>query len=90
LPAIGGNEGVGEVLAVGGEVKGINVGDWALMANSGQGMVHVTNMFSPDTNLLELNNCIHESVCILSNSNAFFAWEHVNYFRLLDRKKSFK
>ena len=37
LPAVGGNEGVGEVLAVGSGVKNINVGDWVLMASSGQG-----------------------------------------------------
>ena len=40
LPAVGGNEGVGEVLAIGSGVKDINVGDWALMASSGQGKVH--------------------------------------------------
>lgn len=37
LPAIGGNEGVGEVMAVGSKVEDINVGDWVLMANSGLG-----------------------------------------------------
>ncbi|XP_028406364.1 enoyl-[acyl-carrier-protein] reductase, mitochondrial-like [Dendronephthya gigantea] len=37
LPAVGGNEGVGEVIAVGSRVENINVGDWVLMADSGLG-----------------------------------------------------
>ncbi|CAB4017226.1 enoyl-[acyl-carrier- ] reductase, mitochondrial isoform X1 [Paramuricea clavata] len=37
LPAVGGNEGVGEVLAVGSGVKNINIGDWVLMASAGLG-----------------------------------------------------
>ena len=40
LPSIGGNEGLGEVLAVGSRVKSINVGDWVLMASSGLGKIH--------------------------------------------------
>ena len=40
LPSIGGNEGFGEVLAVGSGVKSINVGDWVLMASSGLGKIH--------------------------------------------------
>ena len=30
LPAVGGNEGVGEVTAVGKSVTGLSVGDWAV------------------------------------------------------------
>jgi hypothetical protein len=39
LPAVGGNEGVGEVLAVGSGVKNINIGDWVLMASAGLGKI---------------------------------------------------
>lgn len=35
--AIGGNEGVAEVIAVGNEVSGVKVGDWVVMADSGFG-----------------------------------------------------
>jgi len=37
LPAVGGNEGVAEVLAVGPAVNGLSVGDWVLPAQPGFG-----------------------------------------------------
>ncbi|XP_046841044.1 enoyl-[acyl-carrier-protein] reductase, mitochondrial-like isoform X1 [Xenia sp. Carnegie-2017] len=37
LPAVGGNEGLGEVLVVGDDVKSVRVGDWVLMGNAGLG-----------------------------------------------------
>ncbi len=37
LPAVGGNEGVGEVLATGSEVKDLAVKDWVLPAKPGFG-----------------------------------------------------
>lgn len=37
LPAIGGNEGVGKVMAVGSLVKNIDVGDYVIMARTGLG-----------------------------------------------------
>jgi trans-2-enoyl-CoA reductase len=36
-PAVGGNEGVAEVLAVGSKVKGIAVDDWVIPAKPGFG-----------------------------------------------------
>ena len=35
LPAIAGNEGVGVVTAVGGNVQGIKAGDWVIPSNNG-------------------------------------------------------
>ncbi|GAB1288999.1 Alcohol dehydrogenase 1 [Apodemus speciosus] len=40
LPAVGGNEGVGEVIAVGSSVSGLKPGDWVIPANAG--LEHVT------------------------------------------------
>lgn len=37
LPAIGGGEGVGKVVAVGHEVKNFNLGDWVIPANNATG-----------------------------------------------------
>lgn len=37
LPAIGGNEGVGEVIEVGKDVSSLKVGDWVIPANPGFG-----------------------------------------------------
>ncbi|XP_077754943.1 enoyl-[acyl-carrier-protein] reductase, mitochondrial isoform X2 [Canis aureus] len=37
LPAVGGNEGVGQVVAVGGSVTGVKPGDWVIPANAGLG-----------------------------------------------------
>lgn len=37
LPAIGGNEGVAEVIEIGANVKWLKVGDWVLPAQAGQG-----------------------------------------------------
>lgn len=38
LPTVGGNEGVGEVVAIGRQVEDLKKGDWVLMANSGLGI----------------------------------------------------
>ncbi|XP_046841051.1 enoyl-[acyl-carrier-protein] reductase, mitochondrial-like isoform X2 [Xenia sp. Carnegie-2017] len=43
LPAVGGNEGLGEVLVVGDDVKSVRVGDWVLMGNAGLGDVVLQN-----------------------------------------------
>ncbi|XP_073936864.1 enoyl-[acyl-carrier-protein] reductase, mitochondrial isoform X3 [Castor canadensis] len=37
LPAVGGNEGVGQVVAVGSSVTGLKPGDWVIPANAGLG-----------------------------------------------------
>uniref|UniRef100_UPI001E1AFC7C enoyl-[acyl-carrier-protein] reductase, mitochondrial isoform X2 n=1 Tax=Jaculus jaculus TaxID=51337 RepID=UPI001E1AFC7C len=37
LPAVGGNEGVGEVIEVGSSVTGLKPGDWVIPANAGLG-----------------------------------------------------
>lgn len=37
LPAVGGNEGVGQVVAVGSSVTGVKPGDWVIPANAGLG-----------------------------------------------------
>lgn len=37
LPAVGGNEGVGQVLAVGSSVTGVKPGDWVIPAAAGLG-----------------------------------------------------
>ncbi|XP_078538648.1 enoyl-[acyl-carrier-protein] reductase, mitochondrial [Lissotriton helveticus] len=37
LPAVGGNEGVGEVLAVGSDVTGLQPGDWVIPIDAGLG-----------------------------------------------------
>lgn len=37
LPAVGGNEGVGEVVAVGSSVSRLKPGDWVIPANAGLG-----------------------------------------------------
>ncbi|XP_028836499.1 enoyl-[acyl-carrier-protein] reductase, mitochondrial-like [Denticeps clupeoides] len=42
LPAVGGNEGVGEVLDVGPEVKTLKVGDWVIPRDAGLGKWKVT------------------------------------------------
>ena len=39
LPTVGGNEGVGEVVAIGRQVEDLKKGDWVLMANSGLGII---------------------------------------------------
>ncbi|XP_063933188.1 enoyl-[acyl-carrier-protein] reductase, mitochondrial-like, partial [Zophobas morio] len=37
LPAVGGNEGVGEVLQIGSKVTSLQVGDWVVPAQAGSG-----------------------------------------------------
>lgn len=37
FPAVGGNEGVGEVVEVGEEVSSVRVGDWVLPVDAGFG-----------------------------------------------------
>ncbi|XP_045874173.1 enoyl-[acyl-carrier-protein] reductase, mitochondrial isoform X3 [Meles meles] len=43
LPAVGGNEGVGQVVAVGGSVTGVKPGDWVIPANAGLGDCVIQN-----------------------------------------------
>lgn len=37
LPAVGGNEGVGQVLEVGSQVQTVKVGDWVIPRDAGLG-----------------------------------------------------
>ncbi|CAG8580159.1 12418_t:CDS:2 [Ambispora gerdemannii] len=46
--AVAGNEGVAEVIGVGDQVKGFNVGDWAVMANAGFGTWRTHAVARPD------------------------------------------
>lgn len=41
LPAVGGNEGVAEVVEVGSQVKSLKVGDWVIPRDAGVGKVHI-------------------------------------------------
>uniref|UniRef100_A0A8C5K0L1 Enoyl-[acyl-carrier-protein] reductase, mitochondrial n=2 Tax=Jaculus jaculus TaxID=51337 RepID=A0A8C5K0L1_JACJA len=46
LPAVGGNEGVGEVIEVGSSVTGLKPGDWVIPANAGLGTWRTEAVFS--------------------------------------------
>ncbi|XP_051026905.1 enoyl-[acyl-carrier-protein] reductase, mitochondrial isoform X1 [Acomys russatus] len=46
LPAVGGNEGVGQVIAVGSSVSGLKPGDWVIPANAGLGTWRTEAVFS--------------------------------------------
>ncbi|XP_055467075.1 enoyl-[acyl-carrier-protein] reductase, mitochondrial isoform X1 [Psammomys obesus] len=48
LPAVGGNEGVGEVVAVGPSVSGLRPGDWVIPANAGLGTWRTEAVFSEE------------------------------------------
>ena len=48
LPAIGGNEGVGEVVSIGSKAKSLNVGDRVLPAKAGLGTWRSHIVCSPD------------------------------------------
>ncbi|XP_020014090.2 enoyl-[acyl-carrier-protein] reductase, mitochondrial isoform X1 [Castor canadensis] len=48
LPAVGGNEGVGQVVAVGSSVTGLKPGDWVIPANAGLGTWRTEAMFSEE------------------------------------------
>lgn len=39
LPAVGGNEGVGQVVKVGSQVKSLNTGEWVIPRDAGLGAV---------------------------------------------------
>lgn len=45
LPAIGGNEGVGQVVAVGSNVTGVKPGDWVIPATAGLGEFLQVSLF---------------------------------------------
>ncbi|XP_039090013.1 enoyl-[acyl-carrier-protein] reductase, mitochondrial isoform X2 [Hyaena hyaena] len=49
LPAVGGNEGVGQVVAVGSNVTGVKPGDWVIPANPGLGTWRTEAVFSEET-----------------------------------------
>ncbi|KFU83692.1 hypothetical protein M959_14432, partial [Chaetura pelagica] len=53
LPAVGGNEGVGEVLEVGRHVKALEPGDWVIPASSGLGTWRTQGVF-PEEELLKV------------------------------------
>lgn len=63
LPAIGGNEGVGEVVSVGSKVEGLNVGDRVLPSKPGLGTWRTHLVCSPD----ELT-CISKDLSIIQAS----------------------
>lgn len=48
LPAVGGNEGVGQVIAVGSSVSGLKPGDWVIPANAGLGTWRTEAVFSEE------------------------------------------
>ncbi|XP_070366631.1 enoyl-[acyl-carrier-protein] reductase, mitochondrial isoform X2 [Equus asinus] len=49
LPAVGGNEGVGQVVAVGSSVTGVKPGDWVIPANAGLGTWRTEAVFSKES-----------------------------------------
>ncbi|KAM4757885.1 enoyl-[acyl-carrier-protein] reductase, mitochondrial [Cyanocitta cristata] len=53
LPAVGGNEGVGEVLEVGRRVTALKPGDWVIPANAGLGTWRTRGVF-PEEMLLKV------------------------------------
>ncbi|XP_025712712.1 enoyl-[acyl-carrier-protein] reductase, mitochondrial isoform X2 [Callorhinus ursinus] len=48
LPAVGGNEGVGQVVAVGSSVTGVKPGDWVIPASAGLGTWQTEAVFSEE------------------------------------------
>ncbi|KAB0360877.1 hypothetical protein FD754_005033 [Muntiacus muntjak] len=48
LPAVGGNEGVGQVIAVGSSVTGVKPGDWVIPANPGLGTWRTEAVFGEE------------------------------------------
>ncbi|XP_008566886.1 PREDICTED: trans-2-enoyl-CoA reductase, mitochondrial isoform X4 [Galeopterus variegatus] len=48
LPAVGGNEGIGQVVAVGSSVTGLKPGDWVIPANAGLGTWQTEAVFSEE------------------------------------------
>ncbi|KFO37655.1 enoyl-[acyl-carrier-protein] reductase, mitochondrial isoform X2 [Fukomys damarensis] len=48
LPAVGGNEGVGQVVAVGSSVTGLKPGDWVIPSNPGLGTWRTEAVFSEE------------------------------------------
>ncbi|MCI4374365.1 hypothetical protein PGIGA_G00005410 [Pangasianodon gigas] len=48
LPAVGGNEGVGQVLEVGSQVQTVKVGDWVILRDAGLGTWRTAAVFSED------------------------------------------
>ncbi|KAG7336138.1 hypothetical protein KOW79_000831 [Hemibagrus wyckioides] len=48
LPAVGGNEGVGQVLEVGSQVQTVKVGDWVIPRDAGLGTWRTAAVFSED------------------------------------------
>ncbi|KAK3734953.1 hypothetical protein RRG08_038977 [Elysia crispata] len=57
LPAIMGNEGVGEIVEVGAEVKGLNPGDWIIPADTAFGTWQTMKLIE-DTEVIKLRNDI--------------------------------
>ncbi|XP_064491222.1 enoyl-[acyl-carrier-protein] reductase, mitochondrial [Pseudopipra pipra] len=53
LPAVGGNEGVGEVLEVGSRVSALKPGDWVIPADTGLGTWRTRGVF-PEEKLLKV------------------------------------
>ncbi|XP_012888493.1 PREDICTED: trans-2-enoyl-CoA reductase, mitochondrial [Dipodomys ordii] len=57
LPAVGGNEGIGKVVAVGSSVTGLHPGDWVIPANAGLGTWRTEAVFSEEA-LIQVPNDI--------------------------------
>ena len=41
LPAVGGNEGVAQIVEVGSGVKSLKTGDWVIAKDVGQGIIQI-------------------------------------------------
>jgi len=57
-PGTGGNEGVGEVIAIGDNVQGLGLGDWVIPANAGIWGTWSSHVLQPSQNLLKIPNDI--------------------------------
>ena len=57
LPAIGGGEGVGEVLSVGPEVKNLKIGDWVFPGGNMRG-TWTTRVVDDESNFVHVRNDI--------------------------------
>ncbi|XP_075907074.1 enoyl-[acyl-carrier-protein] reductase, mitochondrial [Nelusetta ayraudi] len=57
LPAVGGNEGVAEVMEVGSQVKGLKVGDWVIPRDAGVGTWRTEAVLAEDA-IISLPNDI--------------------------------
>lgn len=78
-PAVGGNEGVAEVLAVGSKVKGIAVDDWVIPAKPGFGTWR-THAVAPESSLLKVKKDIKPEYAAAIAVNPCTAYRLLNDF----------